>query len=200
MADDPYVYPGTTILKNKLGFRNVDKLDKVERRSVADKIARGVPTGDFDLAHLKAIHHHLFQDIYVWAGKVRTVEIAKGGSQFMFRQYIETGMADVHKRIVRARYFKGTTRDAFAREASVIIGDVNHVHPFREGNGRAQLQYLKQLAERAGHRLDLGKLDRKQWIVASRDANRADYGAMEAAPRATLAVETRPLPFHPGTG
>jgi cell filamentation protein len=187
VADDPYVYPGTTVLKNKLGFRNVDKLDKVERRSVADKIARGVPTGDFDLAHLKAIHHHLFQDIYVWAGKVRTVEIAKGGSQFMFRQYIETGMADVHKRIVRARYFKGTTGDAFAREASVIIGDVNHVHPFREGNGRAQLQYLKQLAERAGHRLDLGKLDRKQWIVASRDANRADYGAMEAAPRATLA-------------
>lgn len=166
MPDDSYVYPGTTVLKNKLGIRDAAQLDVAERRLVVDRIAEGVPAGDFDLAHLKAIHRHLFQDIYAWAGKVRTVEIAKGGDQFQFRQYIETGMADVHKRIVKARYFAGTSPDEFAAGASVIIGDVNHVHPFGKGNGRTQLQYLKQLAQRAGHSLDLRKLDPQQWIAA----------------------------------
>jgi cell filamentation protein len=114
------------------------------------------------------------------------VEILKGGDQFQFRQYIETGMADVHRRVVKARYFAGTSADRFAAGASVIIGDVNHVHPFREGNGRAQLQYLRQLAERAGLRLDLTRLDPILWIAASKTANRAEYGLMEKALRAAL--------------
>src|SRR5690606_15090999 len=49
------------------------------------------PSGSFDLKHLRAIHRHLFQDVYDWAGELRTVEIFKGGSQFQFRQYIATG-------------------------------------------------------------------------------------------------------------
>jgi len=186
MSDDPYVYPGTTVLRNKLGIRDAAKLDHAERRLVVDRIAEGIPTGDFDLAHLKAIHRHLFQDIYAWAGKLRTVEISKGGSQFMFRQYIETGMADVHKRIVKAHTFAGTSPSQFAASASIIIGDVNHIHPFREGNGRTQLHYLKQLAERAGHSLDLRKLDPQQWIGASKAANRAEYALMESALLAAL--------------
>lgn len=90
---------------------------------------------------------------------------------------------DVHKRIVKARYFVGTSADAFAEAMGVIIGDVNHVHPFREGNGRAQLQYLKQLASRAGHEINLTRLDPKEWIAASKAANRTEYGLMAAALR-----------------
>jgi cell filamentation protein len=105
----------------------------------------------------------------------------------MFRHYIETGMADVHKRIVKARYFAGTRPDEFAAGASIIIGDANHVHPFREGNGRSQLHYLRQLAQRAGHSLDLRKLDPQKWLAASKAANRAEYVLMEAALRHALA-------------
>jgi cell filamentation protein len=54
----------------------------------------------------------------------------------MFRQYIQTGMADVHRRIVAANYFKGLSPEAFARTVGPIMGDINYVHPFREGNGR----------------------------------------------------------------
>ena len=79
MSDDPYVYPDTRVLKNKLDFRDAQALDQFERRMVAQRIAEGVPSGDFDLRHLQAIHHHLFQDVYDWAGQVRAVEIAKGG-------------------------------------------------------------------------------------------------------------------------
>ncbi len=88
---DPYVYPGTHVLRNRLGITDARKLDRIERRLVGDRIAEGVPLGSFDLAHLRAIHRHLFQDVYDWAGELRTVEIFKGGNQFQFRQYIPTG-------------------------------------------------------------------------------------------------------------
>lgn len=178
MSDDHYVYSGTTVLRNKLDLRDPTQLDRVERRFARQRARAGIPRGDFDLRHLQAIHKHLFQDIYDWAGKVRTVEISKNGSQFQFRQYIETGMADVHRRIKQARYFQGTTRLQFAAEAGKIMGDVNYVHPFREGNGRVQLLYLKQLAQKAGHRLDLKKIDRESWMEASHRAHNADYSLM----------------------
>ena len=99
MNDDPYVYAGTSVLRNLLGIRDPQELEKVERQLVRERPLEDIPKGDFDLRHLKAIHHHLFQDVYEWAGKIRTVEISKGESQFQFRQYIETGMADVHARL-----------------------------------------------------------------------------------------------------
>jgi cell filamentation protein len=105
-SDDPYIYPGTKTLRNLPGIVDSEKLNKIERRLVTDRIAEGAPLGSFDLAHLCAIHHHLFQDIYDWAGKLRTVEIDKGGHQFQFRQYIQAGMTDVHRRLVKFRFLQ----------------------------------------------------------------------------------------------
>lgn len=73
--DDPYVYPDTKILRNRRGITDPKALDRVERRLVIQRIKDGVPGGLFDLAHLQTIHRHLFQDIYDWAGELRTVEI-----------------------------------------------------------------------------------------------------------------------------
>ena len=175
MTDDPYVYPDTRILRNKLGIKDANELDRVERLLARQRASEGVPAGDFDLTHLQAIHRHLFQDVYDWAGEIRTVEINKGGDQFMFRQYIGNGMDYVHRRIVAAKYFKGARIDVLADQAGRIIGDVNHAHPFREGNGRTQLLYLQQLCAVAGHRLVLPRIDRDAWLEASRRAHLADY-------------------------
>jgi cell filamentation protein len=138
-AGDPYVYPGTRTLKNRLQIIDPAQLDKVERRLAVERSRKGVPKGKFDLAHLQAIHRHLFQDIYEWAGEIRTVEISKGAQQFQFRQYIATGMADVHTRPVQSRFLAGLSQPNFAQQIAVIVGDVNYVHPFRQGNGRTQL-------------------------------------------------------------
>ena len=110
-------------------------------------------------------------------GEVRTVEISKGEQQFQFRRFIKTGMADVHRRIVGADYLKGLASKEFSHKAAEIIGDVNYVHPFREGNGRVQLQYLKQLTQRAGHPIDLARFPPQAWIQASRAAHQGDYDA-----------------------
>jgi cell filamentation protein len=181
MSDDPYVYPGTRVLRNRLELRDGATLHKAERLFSSDRAAENLPRGDFDLAHLRAIHRHLFQDVYDWAGEIRTVEIAKSGHQFMFRRFIESGMADVHRRIVAEKCLSGLSRAAFAAAAGEIMGDVNYIHPFRDGNGRAQLLYLKQLATRAGHGLDLRRIDAKAWIEASIRAHDADYAPMGAA-------------------
>ncbi|WP_208249028.1 Fic family protein [Rhizobium sp. T1470] len=175
---DPYVFPGTQTLRNKLDIRDAALLDRAERRIATQRVREGVPKGDFDLAHLQAIHKHLFQDVYEWAGQVRTVDIAKDTEQFLACSRIETGMADVKSRLEKKGHLQFLRRAEFAKEAAVILGDVNFVHPFREGNGRTQMQYLKQLAEHAGHNLDLTLIPESAWIAASRDAHHANYEPM----------------------
>ena len=191
MSDSEYCYPPDfTVLRNRLGLRDAVVLDFHEREIVAQRIAEGAPTGDFDLRHLRAIHRHLFQDVYDWAGELRTVEIAKGGSQFQFQRFIGAGMADVHRRLVGRTYLEGLDLDEFAREAGVVIGDVNYVHPFREGNGRTQLLYLEQLAIRAGHPLSIRLLDRDQWMDASQASHGGDYARMADCIRHAVEAST----------
>ena len=191
MSDSEYCYPPDfTVLRNRLGLRDAVVLDFHEREIVAQRIAEGAPTGDFDLRHQRAIHRHLFQDVYDWAGELRTVEIAKGGSQFQFQRFIGAGMADVHRRLVGRTYLEGLDLDEFAREAGVVIGDVNYVHPFREGNGRTQLLYLEQLAIRAGHPLSIRLLDRDQWMDASQASHGGDYARMADCIRHAVEAST----------
>ncbi len=187
MSDaDPYVYPGSSVLRNKLGVTDQAQFEAAERVLVTQRISEGIPAGDFDLLHLQAIHRHLFQDVFDWAGELRTVEIAKGGHRFQFRRFIETGMGDVHRRLAARNFLRGLSRPAFAAAAGEIIGDVNYVHPFREGNGRCQLLYLEQLAGQSGHGIDLLKLDPAAWIAASRAAHAGDYAPMSAQIRLAI--------------
>jgi cell filamentation protein len=177
-GDDPYIYPGSRVLINKFGITDAARLAYFERELVVQRAAEGIPSGQFDLPHLQNIHRHLFQDVYEWAGQLRTVEISKAGHPFQLRRFIETGMADVFRRLLNRGFLSGLSTYAFAKEAAEIIGDVNYVHPFRDGNGRAQLFYLEQLAANAGHRLELARLDPAGWIEASRAAHHADYSLM----------------------
>jgi cell filamentation protein len=189
--DTRYCYPPDySVLRNRFNIRDQADLDAVEREFVAQRWREPAPGGQFDLAHLKALHRHLFQDVYEWAGELRTVEISKEGHQFQFRRYIETGMADVHRRLVASDFLKGLDPADFAREAGTIMGDVNYVHPFREGNGRTQLLYLKLLAAQAGHPLDLTRIGRDAWMAASREAHLGRYEAMGRCIAVALGTET----------
>ena len=187
---DLYCYPGSGVLKNKLGLMDADSLEAVERALVVQRATEGIPKGNFDLVHLCAIHRHLFQDVFEWAGEIRAVEISKGGHQFQFRQFIETGVQDIHRRLKKANFLRGMNASDFADAAGVIMGDVNYVHPFREGNGRTQLFYLAQLATHAGHPLDLTQLTPSNWIAASRAAHGADYKPMAAEIARVLATRS----------
>ena len=172
--------------KREMGMPAAPALEAAERELVAWRLLEPVPAGNFDLDRLKAIHCHLFQDVYAWAREIRTVEIAKGGSRFQPGRDIETGRANIHRRIVAAGYFQGTDPDGFAEGAGPVLGDINHVHPFREGNGRARLLYLKQLAARAGHAIDLTRFDPAAWMDASCRSIVGDHAAMARCNRHAL--------------
>ena len=187
MSDTIYCYPPDyKVLKNKLNLKDAALLERAERRLVLQRSLSNVPIGDFDLPHLKAIHHHLFQDIFDWAGELRTLEISKGGTQFQPMRFITTGIADVHGRIVDHKYLKGLTPSEFASLAGELIGDINHAHPFREGNGRTQIIYLKQLAGQAGQVFDPLRIDRDEWMAASRESHFGNYGLITACIESAL--------------
>ena len=171
---DPYLYPNSNVLVNKFGITDATVLDDLERFHVAQRMAEGTPQGDFDSRHLKAIHGHLFQDVYDWAGEFRTVEMSKNNHGFQFARFVENGVDHVHSQIRKKDYLKGLSRDEFVDNAAKIIGDLNYAHPFREGNGRTQKQYLEQLSEKAGHPIDISLLHGKAWIEASRASSNPD--------------------------
>lgn len=107
-GDIKYCYPGTQVLINKFDIRNGQQLNTVEREISIVKAAvlsRKI-TGKFDLKHLKDIHRFLFEDIYSWAGQIRTVDIAKG-NMFCLVQYIETQFADLYKKLKEDKFLKG---------------------------------------------------------------------------------------------
>lgn len=187
--DQPFQrYPGTVVLRNRLEIRDGEALAFAERMLVRQRVEEGCPGGDFDLAHLQAIHRHCFQDVYPWAGDVRLVPLAKGDSQFCPPDRIGSVMQAIHCRIVRQDYCRGLSPDRFALEAAAIMGDLNGVHPFLDGNGRTQLLYLQQLGRKAGHTIELTRLDRERWIDASIRAGREnpDYDPMRACLRAAI--------------
>jgi len=163
---DPYCYPGTTVLKNRLGITDQPALDAFEAMITAQRADEPLPRGRLGYAHYRAIHRHLFQDVFDWAGKLRTVRIAKAGSMFCYPEYIDAGMSKLFEGLHADDHFRHLSADDFARRAAHFLAELNAIHPFREGNGRAQLTYLTLLAIRAGHRLDLTIMDAPAMLEA----------------------------------
>jgi cell filamentation protein len=101
-----YCYPHTHILKNKLDIHDKEQLFKAEQELSSARYfeisQRPIP-GDFSLQHLQAIHRYLFQDIYNWAGEIRTVDISKG-TIFCLTQFIEIEFKKVQEWIIHNDY------------------------------------------------------------------------------------------------
>lgn len=96
---DPYCYPGTNVLKNRLDLRDQAELDAFEALITAQRSEEPLPRGHLGYAHDRAIHHHLFQDVFDGAGRLRTVRIAKGGSVFCYPEHIDGAMRTLFERL-----------------------------------------------------------------------------------------------------
>ncbi len=163
---DLYCYEGTTVLKNIPGIQDQDALNEFEAAMTTQRSDEPLPQGELDASHYCAIHHHLFQDVYSWAGEYRTVRISKGGSAFCYPEHIAHEMHKLFDDLKNRNYLDELSADEFATQAAHILATLNAIHPFREGNGRAQTSFLLLLANHAGHPLDLERLVPEEFLNA----------------------------------
>lgn len=182
MSDKIYCYPDSDVLINKLNIHDAEKLMEAERKltmlrliDLLDKPA----AGKFDFKHLQNIHKYIFQDVYPWAGKIRTVDIAKS-NMFCKVQFIEMQANEIFGKLQNDCYLEKLSKDKFAKKAAYYFSEINALHPFREGNGRTQREFIRQLACSSGYILHFATISEKEMVEASIDSFVCNYEKMEA--------------------
>lgn len=162
-------YPGTLCLINKLGIRDEKLLSETESAVVLARMSlldQNPLQGCFDFEHYKAVHGFLFCDLYAWAGQIRTVDIAKKGTAFVPANDIERCAKACFARL-SAFSAEGLSRRELAYEIADFYNTVNLLHPFREGNGRAQRAFFVQWLQHLGYSFDLSKADTDKLMIAT---------------------------------
>jgi cell filamentation protein len=200
---DPYSYPGTRVLRNIPGIRDGATLREFEYEQTKlriEELRENPIPGKFDLEHLKAIHAHVFQDLYEWAGKTRTVNISKNGDAFARSAFIESAGRQLGAAIAKENNLQGLEKPQLVERLAHYYSDWNALHPFREGNGRTTRELIGQIAREAGYELDQTRIDnsKDQWNDAARRSFHGDLGPLKAilteAIRPSRAIAFEKLP------
>ena len=188
MSRDPYSDPVTGVLYNRLKLRSAAALEAAEREithAALILLDESPVSPSYDLPHLQEIHRRIFGDIYEWAGQIRTVAIAKG-AVFCLPQYVESSAAVIFRELHDEDCLRGLRHDMFVGRLAYYLGEVNALHPFREGNGRAQRAFFRQLARDAGFTLAWQHLDPVHNVEACAAIMRGDPEPMREMLRALI--------------
>jgi cell filamentation protein len=132
----------------------------------------------YDLSYLKSIHQRLFSDLYDWAGELRTVDISKDETHFCMTSRIEPEANKLFDSLAKADWFQNLDRTSLISASAELFGDINVVHPFREGNGRAQRILFEHIIVNAGYEISWWAVDAQEWVQANIDAVVCDYAAL----------------------
>jgi cell filamentation protein len=177
---DPYLIPKKNILINKFGIQDAEKLQDLESAIYYYlKTTDQLPNGDFDYAHLKNIHHHLFGKLYDWAGQERTIDIIKGHSHFARKEFIENELNKVFMKLKEDKHLSELNHINFCKKLSFYFNEINAAHPFRDGNGRSLRTFFDLLSNKAGYKLEWEKIDAKEYIQANISGFNGDYDPIE---------------------
>ena len=190
---DPFLQDDGETMKNRVGITHDPDAVALAERELSFARGKSVEnvTGNFDEQHIRAIHQHLFQDIYEWAGTTRAdtielegetinvpaalPELGKGSTDFLESRQISRGLAAVEE-LANSEAAQSADPDKFAFAAADVLSTLNHTHPFREGNGRTQRVFMEQLAERAGHTLSFEGVTGERMTEASLASIQGDDG------------------------
>ena len=172
-------YPGTSVLINKLGIMDQKQLDENETLITSVKtlqIEMQPVTAEPDFSYLKHLHFVLFDELYTWAGKMRTINISKMRTAFCPANQIEETAKAIFERLQANHYFRGLPRNELVCELADLYDSINYLHPFREGNGRVQRLYFRRLAQWIDHSLNFAAVDSDRMMLAT---IRASAGVMD---------------------
>ncbi len=176
---DPYLYPELNVMRNRLGIRQAERLAQAAYEFTALRAAtlslgpllRGLP-------HLCAIHHHLYQDIFDWAGDIREMDIYQGDTRFCHFAYIEKEGNALMQDLEEEGYLVGLEKADFINRLSHYYCEINVLHPFRIGNGIVQRIFFEQLAIHAGYQLDWRGVGPEAWAQANQSGAMGDLSAL----------------------
>ena len=186
MSDtDPYLIPGTSVLRNKVNAHSERALADAENDWVTFRFLQlqTTPlTAEGTVSQLQWIHHYLFRDVYEWAGQIRTIDMSKGpGSVFQPLRLFATGVRYAESVLQADHMLRGLDRGRFIERLAVNFDNFNTLHPFREGNGRAQRVFWTLIARDAGWGLNWAQTGKHENDYASFIAHEnVDYHLLEA--------------------
>ncbi|PHV08280.1 cell filamentation protein Fic [Janthinobacterium sp. BJB412] len=179
--DVVYCYPDSEVLKNILNITDQSKLNDAEVAFSQHRLAtfEYPALSKFSLGTWKNIHFYLFQDVYDWAGELRTVKIRKGSSVFAMPEQLDQYGGSLFSRLEKESFLCGLEQSEFVKRLAFHFGELNVLHPFREGNGRSQRLLFELIALNAGYVLDWLSVNKDIWIGANISAYNGDYAPLE---------------------
>lgn len=169
-ATDNDCYPDTTVLINKLGITDEAVLKDNESfitSTIAAELICQPLKREFDFDDYKAIHYELFSELYEWAGMVRTINLSKTTTVFAAPEQIEKLGTMIFDRLKKMNYFNGLSKSEYVMEIADLYSTLNMLHPFREGNGRAQRIFFMQLIQNNGYNIDYSELNSNFLMISS---------------------------------
>lgn len=171
-TDNEKQIPGTWLqpngtLKNKFGITDFNQLNMVDRALVNLKLSEielDPIVGYFDKYHLLQIHEVLFGDIYEFAGKIRNVDIEKGGTLFCKPNCIQKSLEQLLYHLYKEPI---NSKEDMVRVVSNYYAELNMIHPFREGNGRTNRYFFRLYAKSKGYDLSFVNVSPKELLDAT---------------------------------
>lgn len=165
---DHYCYPGTNVLVNRYGIKDLDLLEEAER-SVTTLTAQNLILSrpPFSLTTLCQIHHTLFSELYSWAGSIRDIAISKGRTRFCQPQFIVREAGKLFLLMEKEHWLQQYEHLSFCQRLAWYYCELNVLHPFREGNGRSLRVLFEQIAIHAGYQISWAGITPEDWITAN---------------------------------
>lgn len=165
-----YCYPDTNVLINLADINDPGKLETYEAAYTLLRLTelyKSPITGSFDTKHLMDIHRYIFQDVYPFAGEFRTVNIQKGSSIFALYPFIESQLNHLLNELRDEQFLKNLDKNEFSGRLAYYFAELNAIHPFREGNGRAIREFIRCVSWQAGYTIDWSRMDKDLYLLAS---------------------------------
>ena len=173
VASSIYCYPDSSVLKNKLDIRDPALLRKVEADLSTARQAEifHIPVaGRFTATHLCNIQRKLLGDVYSFAGHFRREDIAKGPTRFVTYSQIKEKLQRLLGQLQQEKWLENVPFEAFAARSAYYMAELNYIHPFREGNGRAIREFMRLLFLHNGYVVQWDAVDVEALLNAMIDS------------------------------
>lgn len=178
-GNDPYCYADSEVLCNILNIEDIAELEKAESElTELAALQIDLKPPPYDLRYLKAIHQQLFEDLYEWAGELRSIDMTKGATRFCNCTRIKSEADKQFRALSNADNYVSYERNKLVEAIATLYIEINMLHPFREGNGRAQRILFEHIVINCGFEFELKDITQREWTDANIAGVSCNYAPM----------------------